>query len=207
MWPARPLHRALVIAALGAALLASTRHHWIGLGRRLTRRHRALAAVARVAGADAAGDHDVGSLAELSMALTRPGQARDLTIEHLADRAADDARALGDLILAQRPPALDGQGLAGALADLATWFADVHGLDCAAQLALGGELAPDLESAAYRAAESLMGAAAEGGVGRARLLVAGDADQVVVELAAGAELLSVTLVPDPVDETVKEGLA
>jgi hypothetical protein len=52
-----------------------------------------------------------------------------------------------------------------------------------------------------------MGAAAEGGVGRARLLVAGDADQVVVELAAGAELLSVTLVPDPVDETVKEGLA
>jgi hypothetical protein len=199
MPPARPQHRALVIAALGVAVLASTHRHWDGLRRRLSRRRRALAAVTRAAGTQAAMEHADGTtgggLAELSIALARPGPARDLAVEHLAGRATDDARALGDLIRAQRPPVLAERGLAGALGDLANWFADLHGLHCATRLALGGELGAELETAAYRAAESLLAAAAEGGAGRAELLVAGDGDQVVVELAARGELLSLTLLP------------
>ena len=196
MPPVRPPPRARA-AAVDAAVLASARPRWDGFWRRLTRRRRTLDAVARVVAEQAETAASAGSLAELSMALAQPGPARDRTIERLAGMAAADARALGDLISAQRPPALAERGLAGALGDLATWYSDVHGLECAARLGLSGELAPELETAVYRAAESLLAAAADGGAERARLLVAGDPDQVVVELAAGSERLALTLATNP----------
>jgi hypothetical protein len=177
----------LALAALGAVLLACLR-------RARRRRARVLAAVSQAIGQHdrlLAGPGERGSLlpgdslAELSVDLKRAGRSRELTIERIADEAAAGARELGDLIEAQRPPVVEEHGLAHGIATLAAWHDDVHGLDGKATVEVDGSPGPELETAAYRAAECLLAAAVRGGMRWAEVTVSGGPAGLTVSVVAG----------------------
>jgi hypothetical protein len=202
--PARPRAPALTLATLGAVLLAIVR-------RPGHRRTRALAAVTRAAAEPPGRPLPLG-LADLSVALARPGPERALTIERLAGEADAGARELGDLIGAQRPPVVEEQGLAPGVDALAAWLEAVHGLRCEPTVEVNGGLEAQFETAVYRIAESLLTAAVQGGMTWARVHVTGQPARVVVEVVAGPgqdqvapDTLTVTLEPGSAGGPVEAG--
>ncbi|NUK01011.1 PAS domain S-box protein [Streptomyces lunaelactis] len=71
-------------------------------------------------------------------------------------RLAEEIRGLRTLMAVLRPPALDEQGLAGALQDLADAFSRQHGVHCPVTVCLSQSLDPDIETVLYRVVQEAL---------------------------------------------------
>jgi PAS domain S-box-containing protein len=88
---------------------------------------------------------------EACLVLDREGveASRDLFAQASA-RLGEEIGGLRTLMTVLRPPALDEQGLAVALGDLADEFSRQHGVHCPVTMSVSQRLEPDIETVLYR---------------------------------------------------------